>query len=40
MLHSNVAHQLLSIYMHQIIISPTNDNDAEQTISILFLALI
>ena len=36
MLHLHVAQQLPSLYMHQWVISPTNDNDAEheQTISI------
>ena len=34
MLHSHEAQQLSSTYMHQWVISPANDNDAEQTISI------
>ena len=29
MLHSHVANQLSSIYMHQCVISPANDNDTE-----------
>ena len=29
MLHSHVANQLSSVYMHQWVISPANDNDTE-----------
>ena len=29
MLHLHVAQQLPSLYMHQWVISPTNDNDAQ-----------
>ena len=39
MLHSHEAQQLSSTYMHQWVISPANDNDAEQTISILFFGI-
>ena len=36
MLHSHVAHQLPSIYMHKWVTSPASDNDAELNRHFLF----